>query len=153
MNDKVHIVYVGPKKCKRDTICGTRTVFPRYEPVPVAVDVAYRLTEYASVWKYAHEIEEFMGALEQQQHRKEQEEKEALERAAQEAFESSFVVCLHDEEFDLAKYSEAQLKTLVEAEELAVESKRQGETVGDYRLRVRDAIRAFIANEDNAEQE
>lgn len=141
MSDKIDIVYVGPKKLKRDTICGTRTVFPQYEPVPVAVDIAYQLTEYPTVWKYAHEIEQYLDELNKKQVLQEQEERKVLEQASKEAFENSLVVTLSGDDIDLAKLTEVQLKTLVEAEELVVTPKGASEKVGDYRVRIRDAIR------------
>ncbi|UKA12678.1 hypothetical protein [Photobacterium damselae] len=153
MSDKIAIVYVGPKKIKRDTICGTRIVFPQFEPVPVAVDIAYQLTEYSTVWKYAHQVQQHLDELNEKQQAKEQEEQKTQEQALIDAFEKSMVVTLSGDDIDLAKLTETQLKTLVEAEDLILDPKGATEKVGDYRVRVRDAIRALSPSSDDATKE
>lgn len=37
MSEKIAVVYIGPKPVKKDTITGSRTLFPRLEPVHVEV--------------------------------------------------------------------------------------------------------------------
>lgn len=148
MHEKIEVVYIGPKKFKRDTICNTRTIFPQFKPVPVPVDIAYQLTEYPTVWKYKSELEDYLCEQEELKKAKAAEQEDERKRLAQEAFENSTVVTLNGEELDISKYTEVQLKTLVEGEELNVEPKQQGETVADYRMRVRDAIRDIETSQE-----
>ena len=48
-------------------------------------------------------------------------------------------------DIDLAKLTSAQLATLIEGEELGIEQKGPQEKVDDFRVRVRDALKAKLA--------
>ncbi|EOY1038784.1 hypothetical protein ACT7PM_005581, partial [Escherichia coli] len=41
MSEKIAVVYIGPKPVKKDTITGSRTLFPRLEPVHVDSAMAW----------------------------------------------------------------------------------------------------------------
>lgn len=138
--EKIAVAYIGNKPSKKDTITGSRLVFPRHEPVEVESAIAVQLLEYPSVWVKA---EVLAGVLLRQETIAKHEAKAAAlaaEEAAKQAEAVSFVVG----ERDLAKLTSAQLATLVEGEDLAVEPQGPQEKVGDYRLRVRDALKAKL---------
>lgn len=52
---------------------------------------------------------------------------------------------------DLAKLTSAQLNTLIEGEDLGIEQKGPQEKVDDFRVRVRDALKAKQAAEQGGE--
>ncbi|EIM5342099.1 hypothetical protein LNM32_002926, partial [Salmonella enterica subsp. enterica serovar Kentucky] len=58
MSEKIAIVYIGEKNVKRDTITGSRAVFPRLQPVHVDSEVAYQLLEFNDVWVRHEKVEE-----------------------------------------------------------------------------------------------
>lgn len=142
MSDKVNVVYIGPKPIKRDTVAGTRTVFPRLKPVPVDPDVAYRLTDFPRVWIYESQLDE---------HEEEQAKKAALEaqrqaeleaQAKAEAEAANMEVEVNGQTIDISKFTGPKLATLIESAELDIEPKGSAESVTDFRARVRDALRA-----------
>lgn len=51
---------------------------------------------------------------------------------------------------DIGKFTAAQLRTLVEGAELDIAPQAAQEKVDDFRLRVRDALRAKLAAEGDA---
>ncbi|MGY3855362.1 hypothetical protein ACW5W8_21460 [Aeromonas aquatilis] len=143
MSDKIAVVYIGDKPSKKDTVTGSRLVFPRHVPVDVGSDLAMQLLEFPSVWIRGDAL---AGELERQEAiaKVEAQEQERLAaEAARIAEEQSFVVG----ERDLAKLTSAQLATLVEGEDLAIEPQGAQEKVGEFRLRVRDALKAKLAAE------
>ncbi|GJC03760.1 TPA: hypothetical protein F3L08_13035 [Aeromonas hydrophila] len=138
MSDKIAVVYIGDKPSKKDTVTGSRLVFPRHTAVDVESHIAMQLLEFPTVWirhdALADELER-QGAIA----KAEADEQERLAaEAARLAEEQSFVVG----DRDLTKMTSAQLATLVEGEDLQVEPQAPQEKVGDYRLRVRDALKA-----------
>ncbi|MBV7439666.1 hypothetical protein [Aeromonas sp. sif2416] len=141
MSDKIAVVYIGDKPSKKDTVTGSRLVFPRHKPVDVESHIAMQLLEYPSVWRRSEEL----GDVKAQQEAQEQAAIEEAERLAAEearlAEEQSMVVG----ERDLAKLTSAQLATLVEGEDLGIEPQGPQEKVPDYRGRVRDALKAKLA--------
>ncbi|QXB98613.1 hypothetical protein [Aeromonas sp. FDAARGOS 1418] len=143
MSDKIAVVYIGDKPSKKDTVTGSRLVFPRHIAVDVESHIAMQLLEFPTVW-IRHEA--LAGELARQETAAEMEAQE-LERLAAEAArlaeEQSMVVG----ERDLAKMTSAQLATLVEGEELDIEPQGPQEKVSEYRVRVRDALKAKLAEQ------
>lgn len=141
MSDKIAVVYIGNKLSKKDTVTGSRLVFPRHTAVDVESHIAMQLLEFPSVWRRTEEL----GDVKAQQEALEQAEIEEAERLAAEqarlAEEQSMVVG----DRDLAKLTSAQLATLVEGEDLTVEPQGPQEKVPEYRVRVRDALKAKLA--------
>lgn len=144
---KVSVVYIGPKPKKKDTVTGSRLVFPRHKPVLVDQDVAYQLLDFPNVWITEDELEHHLQITSEREQaiERERKAKEAAEQAAQ--FESSMVVSLKGEEIDLAKLNSAKLKTLIAANELDIAAKGAQEDVEDFRRRVRDSIRGLDSEE------
>ena len=143
MSDKIAVVYIGDKPSKKDTVTGSRLVFPRHEAVDVESHIAMQLLEFPTVW-IRHDA--LAGALERQettaQAAAEEQERLAAEQARL-AEEQSMVVG----ERDLAKMTSAQLATLVEGEDLDIEPQGPQEKVPEYRVRVRDALKAKLAEQ------
>ncbi|MCR9025523.1 hypothetical protein NW939_12965 [Aeromonas caviae] len=143
MSDKIAVVYIGDKPSKKDTVTGSRLVFPRHTAVDVESHIAMQLLEFPTVW-IRHEA--LAGELARQETAAEKEALE-LERLAAEAArlaeEQSMVVG----ERDLAKMTSAQLATLVEGEELNIEPQGPQEKVPEFRVRVRDALKAKLAEQ------
>lgn len=138
MSDKIAVVYIGDKPSKKDTVTGSRLVFPRHTPVDVESHIAMQLLEFPTVW-IRHDA--LAGALERQETiaRVEAKEQERLAaEAARLAEEQSMVVGT----IDLAKLTSAQLATLVEGEDLGIEKQGAKENVSEFRVRVRDALKA-----------
>ncbi|MFB2830656.1 hypothetical protein ACE1BS_13760 [Aeromonas jandaei] len=141
MSDKIAVVYIGDKPSKKDTVTGSRLVFPRHEAVDVESHIAMQLLEFPTVWIRQ---EALAGALERQETiaRMEAEEQERLAaEAVRLAEEQSMVVG----DIDLAKLTSAQLATLVEGEDLGIEKQGAKENVGEFRVRVRDTMKAKLA--------
>ncbi len=143
MSDKIAVVYIGDKPSKKDTVAGSRLVFPRHTAVDVESHIAMQLLEFPTVW-IRHEA--LAGELERQettaQAAAEEQEHLAAEQARL-AEEQSMVVG----ERDLAKMTSAQLATLVEGEDLDIEPQGPQEKVPEYRVRVRDALKAKLAEQ------
>lgn len=141
MAEKISITYIGGKKQKRDTVTGSRLIFPRLKSVDVDSDIAHQLLAFPSVWVESAQAE---AALNQQA--SDEEAKAALAaaelaRLQAEAVTNSWVVTIGGEDVDLAKLTSAQLATLVESEDLDL-TKGAQEKVDDFRARVREAIKA-----------
>lgn len=143
MSDKIAVVYIGDKPSKKDTVTGSRLVFPRHTAVDVESHIAMQLLEFPSVW-IRHEA--LAGELERQETTAQAAAKEKERLAAEQARlaeEQSMVVGT----VDLAKLTSAQLATLVEGEDLGIEKQGAKENVGEFRIRVRDAMKAKQASE------
>ncbi|MDX7753352.1 hypothetical protein SJS40_07225 [Aeromonas caviae] len=143
MSEKIAVVYIGDKPSKKDTVTGSRLVFPRHTAVDVESHIAMQLLEFPTVW-IRHEA--LAGELARQETAAEMEALELQRLAAEQARlaeEQSMVVG----ERDLAKMTSAQLATLVEGEDLGIEKQGAKENVGEFRVRVRDALKAKQAAE------
>lgn len=143
MSDKIAVVYIGDKPSKKDTVTGSRLVFPRHTAVDVESHIAMQLLEFPSVW-IRHDA--LAGELARQETVAEMEALELQRLAAEQARlaeEQSMVVG----ERDLAKMTSAQLATLVEGEELDIEPQGPQEKVPEYRVRVRNALKAKLAEQ------
>ncbi|EJJ4071274.1 hypothetical protein VQZ33_004462 [Salmonella enterica] len=141
MSEKIAIVYIGKKNVKRDTITGSRAVFPRLHPVHVDSEVAYRLLEFKDVWVRHEQMETTLLQQEEEKRIKEEEQARQREEEARQAAENSFVVNVQGDELDISKYTSAHLITLSESEELGLK-KGAKESTDDFRIRVRDALKA-----------
>ncbi|OOE43432.1 hypothetical protein [Salinivibrio kushneri] len=136
---KIAIAYVGPKEFKRDTITGSRQVFPQNKPIEVSEEVAAVLLRFDKVFVEADQIDDVLKAREaKEQARKEAEAKAEEARKKAEA-EACMVVTLGGEEIDLNKLTGAQVTTLVESHDLGVIKEPQ-EKVDAFKKRVREAI-------------
>ncbi|EGR1264260.1 TPA: hypothetical protein ACN3ZQ_001937 [Vibrio cholerae] len=150
MTHKIAVVYIGPKPKKKDTVAGSRLVFPRHKPVLVEQDLAYQLLDFPSVWITEEELEDHLKLLD------EKAQAMAHQRAAQEAMQeaeekaASMVVMLNGEELDLDKLNSAKLKTLIAANELDISPKGAQEEVTEFRVRVRDYLRRMSEESEPA---
>lgn len=150
MTHKIAVVYIGPKPKKKDTVAGSRLVFPRHKPVLVEQDLAYQLLDFPSVWITEEELEDHLKLLD------EKAQAMAHQRAAQEAMQeaeekvASMVVMLNGEEMDLDKLNSAKLKTLIAANELDIAPKGAQEEVTEFRVRVRDYLRRMSEESEPA---
>ncbi|TQQ39376.1 hypothetical protein [Vibrio cholerae] len=150
MTHKIAVVYIGPKPKKKDTVAGSRLVFPRHKPVLVEQDLAYQLLDFPSVWITEEELEDHLKL------RNEKAQAMAHQRAVQEAMQeaeekaASMVVMLNGEELDLDKLNSAKLKTLIAANELDIAPKGAQEEVTEFRVRVRDYLRRMSEESEPA---
>lgn len=145
MADKVSIVYIGNKPKKKDTVCCTRLVFTRNEPIPVDADLAPRFLDYPKVWVEESQLKD---VLERNKFLEEQAEKErvAKEEAEKQAeIDANMAVIVDGDEVDLGKYNTNQLTTFAEAHDLEIEGQKK--PLSDYKLKVRDAFRALAADD------
>lgn len=149
MAEKISIVYIGPKAEKKDTVCGTRLKFKRFEPVSVESDIASRFLDFPEVWVKEAQLEGVKARQEAIAKLEEKERLEAEEAAKRAEADANMVVIADGEEVDLGKYSSKQLDTFVVAHELEVEGPKK--PVNDYRKNVRDAFRALTSEEGNEE--
>ncbi|NOE49803.1 hypothetical protein [Vibrio cholerae] len=150
MTHKIAVVYIGPKPKKKDTVAGSRLVFPRHKPVLVEQDLACQLLDFPSVWITEEELEDHLKLL------NEKAQAMAHQRAVQEAMQeaeekaASMVVMLNGEELDLDKLNSAKLKTLIAANELDIAPKGAQEEVTEFRVRVRDYLRRMSEESEPA---
>ncbi|EEE1024766.1 hypothetical protein ACOIPX_004724 [Salmonella enterica] len=150
MSEKIAIVYIGEKNVKRDTITGSRAVFPRLIPVHVDNDLAYRLLEFPDVWVKHEQLETTLLQQEEAKRVKAEQLARQLEEEARLAAENSFVVNVQGDELDISKYNSTYLITLSESEELGLK-KGAKESTDDFRIRVRDALKARSVQDGFAE--
>jgi hypothetical protein len=140
MVDKITITYIGPKSEKKDTITGSRIVFPRYKPVDVESDKAYTLLGFPTVFIEHKDLEEHLGSVQAQGKLSQAEAERLAQLAAEEAAANDMTVTVGEEVIDLSKLTSVKLKTLVESLDLDLKQGAQ-EKVAEFALRVRDAIR------------
>lgn len=141
MAEPIDLVYIGDKPVKKDTVTLSDLIFPRFEPVPTPADIALRLLRFPAVWCKASDLQSVKAEREAAQIAAEEEaERLAQEEAARREAEDMTV-----EGFgDIGKLTSAKARTLVEAEGLDIEQGAQ-ESIGDFRIRVRDALKAKLA--------
>ncbi len=147
MSDKIAVVYIGPKEKKRDTVTGSRLIFPRHEPVEIDGAMAYQLLEYPTVFVRQEALKDVLAKQVEQAKARAEHEANLLELAARDAQENSFVLMVGDAEMDIAKLTSVQLATLIESEELDLKQAAQ-EKVDDFRVRVRDAVKEKYATQN-----
>ncbi|AOR58825.1 hypothetical protein [Pectobacterium parmentieri] len=138
---EISVVYIGDKDKKRDTVTGSRLIFPRLKPVSVESGVAHQLLEFPTVWVREDLVKSVLAQSEEDEALKVQLAAEALARQQAEAAANSWVVKIGNDDVDLAKLTSVQLATLVEAEDLADLKQGAQEKVDDFRARVREAIK------------
>ena len=141
MAEPIDLIYIGDKPVKKDTVTLSDLVFPRMEPVPTPAEIAQRLLRYPAVWRKASDLKAVKG--EQEAAAKAASDEAARLAADEDArLESESMVV---EPFgDLMKMTGPQLKTLCEAEDLELVKGAQ-ESVPEFRIRVRDALKAKLA--------
>ncbi|MFR9719873.1 hypothetical protein ACL00X_11005 [Aeromonas diversa] len=139
MSDKIAVVYIGDKPSKKDTVTGSRLVFPRHTAVDVESHIAMQLLEFPTVWRKAEDLDGVLARQEAIEQAKEEEARRAAEEAERLAAEQSMLV--EHLELDLGKLTSPQLATLVEKHELGIK-KESSESVDEFRTRVRDALRS-----------
>lgn len=146
MNEKIAVVYIGTKPVKKDTITGSRTLFPRLQPVQVDSAVAWQLLAFPDVWVRHEELDMVLGRQQEEEKLRLAQQEQERELAAREEAENSFVVSVNGQGVDLSRLTSARLATLCEAEELDIH-KDPKETVDVFRLRVREAFRCREAQQ------
>ena len=139
MSDKIAIAYIGDKPMKKDTVTGSRLVFPRHTPVDVESHIAMQLLEFPTVWRKADELEGVLAHQSELEAAAAEAARQAEEEAARLVAEQSMVV--DHLGLDLAKMTSAQLATVAEKYEIHIKQE-VGERVDEFRIRVRDALRA-----------
>ncbi|WP_104402612.1 hypothetical protein [Vibrio penaeicida] len=138
---EVSIAYVGPKAVKRDTVTGTRLVFPQFQAIKVPAENAAILLRFDQVFVEADAVDEAIQRMAREQAKREQE---AVEQQAQhdvQQAEQSMVVTINEKSVDLSKLACGRIATLIEAADLAIAPKEGKETAEQYKQRVRDALR------------
>lgn len=149
MADKVSIVYIGNKPKKKDTVCGTRLIFKRHEPIPVDADLAVRFLDYPQVWVAEDELK---SVLEEQAEAAEKAElaKIARKEAEKQAeLDANMIVIVDGDEVDLGKYNSNQLTTFASAHDLEIEGPKK--PLPEFKKKVRDAFRALADNGEGEE--
>ncbi|EPC5193674.1 hypothetical protein AABD55_08135 [Edwardsiella piscicida] len=144
MSEQVAVVYIGPKVEKRDTVTGSRLVFPRHIAVSVDAAVAYQLLAFPSVFIPAEKLEAFLVESQEKREEKQQALLAAQAQARLQAEQQSFALEIEGTIVDISKFTVAQLITLAEAQELGVQKGAQ-EKADEFRARVRDAYREKTA--------
>lgn len=113
-------------------------------------ELAFKLLEFPDVWVRHEQMESVLKQQEEAKRLKEEALARQREEEARLAAENSFVVNVRGDDLDISKYTSAMLNTLCESEEMEL---RQGtqEKVNDFRLRVRDALKARSVQDGYAE--
>lgn len=150
MSNKIAVVYIGLKEKKRDTITGSRLVFPRHKPVEVESAIAHQLLDFPTVFIRHDELESTLSLQQAAEQEHAELAAQLIEQAKLEAEKNSFVLKIGGDEVDIAKLTSVQLATLVESEDLDIKQGAQ-EKVDDFRVRVREAIQAKSAASTKAE--
>lgn len=150
MPNKIAVVYIGPKEKKRDTITGSRLVFPRHKPVDVESAIAHQLLDFPTVFIRHDELESTLNLQQASEQEHAELTAQLIEQAKLEAAKNSFVLKIGGDDVDIAKLTSVQLATLVESEDLDIKQAAQ-EKVDDFRARVREAIQAKNAASTEAE--
>ncbi|HFI1930232.1 TPA: hypothetical protein ACGPMY_000566 [Yersinia enterocolitica] len=150
MSNKIAVVYIGLKEKKRDTITGSRLVFPRHKPVEVESAIAHQLLDFPTVFIRHDELESTLNLQQAAEQEHAELAAQLIEQAKLEAEKNSFVLKIGSDEIDIAKLTSVQLATLVESEDLDIKQGAQ-EKVDDFRVRVREAIQTKNAASTEAE--
>ncbi|MEZ8965495.1 hypothetical protein AB6E53_02290 [Vibrio breoganii] len=136
---QISIAYIGPKKIKRDTITGSRQVFPRFEPIKVEKEVGVMLLQYDVFVEEKHL--EAMKTRQEAIQKAEAEKQAKLEAEKQQRFEDAQrTIEIDGDTVDLNKLTKAKLATLVESQELDIEPCGPRETQPDFATRVFKAL-------------
>ncbi|WP_315707543.1 HWE histidine kinase domain-containing protein [Brenneria uluponensis] len=144
MAETISIAYIGTKDKKRDTITGSRLIFPRHQPVAVEPAIAHQLLDFPTVWVRSDEMKAVLENADKNAEAQAKAVATEQARLAALAAANSFLVKVGNDDIDLAKLTSTQLATLVESEDLDLKQGAQ-EKVDDFRARVRDALKAKAA--------
>jgi|SRR5471030_142331 len=144
MADKVTITYIGPKAEKKDTITGSRIVFPRHKAVDVDSAVAYTLLGFPTVFIEHKDLKAHLNDVLAKEEASAAEAETLAQLAAVEAAANDMTVEIDGVVTDLSKLNSVKLKTLVESLDLKIEQGPQ-EPLADFAKRIRDAIRTKAA--------
>lgn len=145
MAEPIDLVYIGDKPVKKDTVTLSDLIFPRFEPVPTPADIALRLLRFPAVWRKASDLPSVKAEYEAAQKAAEEEAARLAEEEAERLAAENMIVEPYG---DIGKLTSAKARTLVEAEGLDIEQGAQ-EPIGEFRVRVRDALKAKIAAGDD----
>lgn len=151
MSETISIVYVGEKPKKKDTVCNTRLVFNRFEPVPVAVELANRFLDFPTVWIKEEGLDAFKEKLAKEAELAIKKRIAAEEAAKREAADANMIVFVDGEAIDLGKYNSKQLETFAVAHDLDFEGSKS-DMVG-FRKSIRNAYRATYQSENELDEE
>ncbi|PWI34837.1 hypothetical protein DI392_00720 [Vibrio albus] len=142
---KVAIAYIGPKPTKKDTITGSRQVFPRMKAIEVDEATAANLLRFPTVFVEAEKLDEVKKAQEAETKAKAEAAELAKAEVAKKAEEVNFTVTVAGTEYDLNKMNCPKIAALLEGADIELEPKGAQEGADIYKLRVRDALRALEA--------
>ena len=138
---KVQIVYIGPKERKRDTITGSRQVFPRLKPIEVTEEAAAILLRFENTFVHIDELDGKLKEHKEAEAKKAALEEELKKQAKLEAEQASFLVNIGGEDVDISKLAAAKIHTHIVAADLDIKSQQSGESAEDYRKRVRAELK------------
>lgn len=138
---KVQIVYIGPKERKRDTITGSRQVFPRLKPIEVTEETAAILLRFENTFVHVDKLESKIKEQKEAEAHKAALEEERKKQAEIEAEQASFLVSIGGEEVDISKLAAAKIHTYIVAAGLDIKGQQSGESAEDYRKRVRSELK------------
>lgn len=136
---KCAITYIGNKDSKRDTVAGTKLIFPRGQAIPVDEALVPQFLEFPNIWVLAEDADKALAEKTEQQQAVDEAKAQALQAAEEQVKAQSYLVLVDGEELDIGKYSVTQLDTLVEGQNLVIDVKKK--PVQTYRLAIRDALR------------
>ncbi|WP_145500045.1 hypothetical protein [Yersinia bercovieri] len=141
MSDKIAVVYIGPKAKKRDTVTGSRLIFPRHEAVEVDSAIAHQLLDFPTVFIREAALQDYLAQEAVTEQKQAAYETFLANQEEMTSLSNSFALNIGDAVVDIAKLTSIQLATLVESEDLNIKQDAQ-EKVDDFRVRIRDAIQA-----------
>ena len=143
MAETIDLVYIGDKPEKKDTAYGTHLIFPKGEPIPVPAELSPKFLRHKDVWVKSSDYADVKKQQEADAKAKALAAEQAeADRQAKLAAESLVL----DPYGDLGKLNGGKLKALVESESLGIEI-QSGETVREFSYRVRDALKAKLAEQ------
>ncbi|MDW6094053.1 hypothetical protein SBX64_16055 [Vibrio rhizosphaerae] len=143
---KVSIAYIGPKESKKDTITGSRQVFPRMTPIAVDESVAANLLRYDRVFVEASKLDDVKKLQATAEEEKAKAEAALKAQVEWEAKENNYSVVVAGEQYDLNKMAVPKIQALLVGADIELEEKGAQESAPDYKKRIRDAIRAMQAD-------
>lgn len=119
---KINVVYIGDKPQKRIVQMGKKLLFPQGMPVAIDDEIAYNLLDYTDVFATEENAKERLEEIKSKAAAEDKRKADIAKQKEKEAADLSWLVIVDDEEKDISKYTSAKLKTIIEVEELAVET-------------------------------
>ncbi|KQJ12601.1 hypothetical protein [Escherichia coli] len=101
MSEKIAVVYIGPKPVKKDTLTGSRTLFPRLEPVHVDSALAWQLLAFPDVWVRHEELDGVLKKQQQDEQLRQAQQAQEREQVALAEAENSFVVSVGGQDVEI----------------------------------------------------